>query len=38
MERFLSFERAETMTPDELHEFNAAMDVYIERKNAAKGG
>lgn len=38
MERFLSYECAETMMPDELHEFNAAMDVYIERKNAEKGG
>ncbi|MFJ5565204.1 hypothetical protein [Lysinibacillus xylanilyticus] len=38
MERFLSFERAETMTPDELSEFNAAIDYHIERKNAERGG
>ncbi len=38
MERFLSFERAEIMTPDELSEFNAAIDYHIERKNAERGG
>lgn len=38
MEGKLSYERAETMTLDELLEVNAAMDSYIQRLNEARGG
>jgi len=38
MEGKLSFERAETMTLDELLEVNAAIDSYAQRLKEARGG
>jgi hypothetical protein len=40
MERVLSYSEACEMDIDELHEINAALDIYIEQKNKAnkKGG
>lgn len=38
MEGKLSYDRAETMTLDELLEFNAAIDSYADRLKEARGG
>lgn len=38
-EKFISYEVAIVMSPDEILEANAALDIYIEKKNQSmKGG